>query len=288
MAAFPDPLSSPAPLPAAPELSDYPQFTACNVPVGSGASKAYQGFIRPFSDDATARRVLQAIEENLRIEVSGGRLDASPPAPKPHPYDKLLIDMAAPCTVLVLEFAGSEHARTFLLHPSMIPRLSQSPHLRRDKSIKIDGASYPALCVYSGSLHQFEDGRSRLEQLLDQTATYLAKYIVWLRTRKLYQRTPKGPQNVRSKHPVRNPTAADLLGSPHLFYAGYWPGRSAPSGPAAHLTTIGPDDECWCWSGKRYGECCRPQESTIMSELESRQLRAQFVHKLMEAVRFRI
>jgi hypothetical protein len=281
-------LSSQVPPQAAPELSDYPQFTACKVPGGSGATKAYKGFIRPYSDDATARRVLQAIEENLRLEVSGGRLDASPPAPKPHPYRELLIGMAAPCTVLVLEFAGSEHARTFLLDPPMIPRLSQSPHLRLDKSIKIDGASYPALCVYSGSLHRFEDGRSRLEQLLDQTATYLAKYIVWLRTRKLYQRTREGPQIVRSKHLVRNPTAADLLGSPDLLYAGYWPGHSAPSGPAAHLATIRPDEECWCWTGKRYGECCRPRESTIMAELESQQLRVQFVHELMAAVRLQL
>jgi hypothetical protein len=286
--ALSDSLSSQVPPSVAPGLFNYPQFTACSVPEGSGASQAYRGFIRPFSDDATARRALQAFEENLPLQVSGGRIDADPPELRTHPLGEFLIDTAVPCTVLVLEFAGSDHPRTFLLDPPMIPRFSQCPHLRTDKSIEIDCTSFAALCVYSGSLHRFECGRSRVEQLLDQTATYLAKYIIWLRTRKLYRWTRNGAELVRPRTPSGKITMAELSRSPDLFWSGYWPGRSAPSGPVAHLATIRPDDECWCWTGRRYRECCRPRESAIVAELERRQFCTQFVHNLMAMVRSQI
>ena len=157
MAAVVDPLSSQAPAFAAPELPDYPWFISCTIPEGSGASGAYQGFIRPFSDDATARRALQSLEEDQPLHVSGGRLDADPPGPRDHPLAGHLIDMAVPFTVLLLEFPGSEHARTYLLDPPMVPGISESPHLRKDKPVNIDGESYSALCVYSGSLQPIRE-----------------------------------------------------------------------------------------------------------------------------------
>lgn len=50
-------------------------------------------------------------------------------------------------------------------------------HLRSDKSVAVDGRLLPALCVYSGNLIRFEEGRSRLEQFLDQTTTYGGSYL---------------------------------------------------------------------------------------------------------------
>jgi hypothetical protein len=287
MAALADSLLPQAPPEGAPELFDYPRFTTCEVPDGSGASKAYRGFIRPFSDDATARRVLRAIEENLPLQVSGGRLDVELPEPQSHPLDEFLVDMATPYTILLLEFSGSEHPRTFLLDPPMIPRFSQCRHLRIDKSIKINGSSFAALCVYSGSLQRFNSDRSRLEQMLDQTTTYLAKYLIWLRTRKLYRRTRNGAELVRPRTPRGKITMAEVSRSSDLFWEGHWPGRSAPSGPAAHLATIRLDDECWCWSGKNYGDCCQPRESAFMARLARERTLSEFVHKLMVAVHSR-
>ena len=257
-------------------------------PEGSGASGAYQGFIRPFSDDATARRALQSLEEDQPLHVSGGRLDADPPGPRDHPLAGHLIDMAVPFTVLLLEFPGSEHARTYLLDPPMVPGISESPHLRKDKPVNIDGESYSALCVYSGSLHRFESGRSRTEQLLDQTAIYLAKYLIWLRTRRLYRRTASGLQLVRSPRSRERFTTSEVFRSPDLFWNGYWPGRIAPAGPQVHLATIKPEDECWCWSGDRYGECCRPKESAFIAAVEYQRVCAQTVRDLMAAVHARL
>jgi hypothetical protein len=277
-----------APPTAAPELSDYTQFVARSVPEGSGASRAHEGFIRPFSDDATARRVLRAIEEGIPLQVFGGRLDVELSEPSDHSQDPYLTDMAEPFTILLLEFEGTERPRTYMLDPHMVPRFNQCYHLRHDKSIEIDGKPLAALCVYSGAVQRFESNRSRLEQQLDQTATYLAKYLIWLRTRQLYRRTDEGPRLVRRRAPNGEITMAEVSRSLDLFWDGYWPGPCAPSGSAGHLATIEPDGECWCWSGKAYGECCRPRERKLMAELEDRRIRAEFVWKLMAAVHSRL
>jgi len=269
-----------APHSAAPELSDYLQFKPCQVPEGSGASKAHQGFIRPFSDDVTAQRVLRALEQDRALHVAGGRLDADYPDLPKHPLEEFLVDMAVPFTVVALEFSDSQRPRTYLLDPPMVPRLSECHHLRRDKSILIDGIQLPALCVYSGNLFKFEDGKSHIEQVLDQTATYLAKYLVWLRTRELFRRVPDGVVLVRPRKACNKITMVEVLRSDEFFWSGHWPGRSAPSGPVAHLATVKPEGECWCWSGKRYTECCMPRESKYVANLQCHM----FVYKLMSAV----
>jgi hypothetical protein len=277
-----------APPTAAPDLSDYTQFVARSVPEGSGAVRACEGFIRPFSDDAAARRILRAVEEGIPLQVCGGRLDVEPSEAKDHPLAPYLIDMAEPFTVLLLEFPGSEHPRTYLLDPPMVPRFSQCHHLRGDKPIQVDGKPLAALCVYSGAVQRFDGTRSRLEQQLDQTATYLAKYLIWLRTRQLYRRTNEGPKLVRRRAPHVKVTLAEVSRAQDFFWDGYWPGPCAPSGTAAHLATIKPDQECWCWSGRAYGECCRPREFGLVSEHEDRRIRAEFVWKIMVAVHSRL
>lgn len=288
MAAAFDPLSMPA-LPApAEELSDYPQFTPFVIPAGSGAARAFSGVLRPFSDDATARRVLCAIEDRIPIEISGGRLDIANGELRTHPLHRFLVNMAVPCRVLILEFPGREHPRAYLLDPAMVPRLSECEHLRPDKSIQIDGVRFPALCVYSGNLIQFDPGRSRLEQFLDQTATYIAKYMIWLRTRALYVRAPDGIRLVRPRNMSTTVAAVELSRSPQHFWRGYWPGPSAPSAPWQHLATISPEVECWCWSGKPYGECHRLQELAYVERAKYEWNLQLFTRRFMAAVRLRL
>jgi hypothetical protein len=284
MAAGPDPHSFSAPPTAAPELGDFTQFTPFEVPAGSGAARAYCGFIRPFSDDGTSVRVMRAIEHNRPVTVTGGRLDADHPDLPTHILEPYLTEMTTPFTVLVLAFDGLQRPRTYLIKPPMIPRLSACGHLRRDKTITIGGDEFPALCVYSGALLVFHDDQSPVERVLDQTATYLGKYLIWLRTRSLYRQTPDGPKLVRKRRPGEALSQAELNRSQDLFWNGYWPGPSAPSGPAAHLATIKADRECWCWSGDRYGACCRPKELRIIEEINREYACARFVSRLMAAV----
>jgi hypothetical protein len=269
---------------AASELSDYVQFKACDVPKESGASRAYRGFIRPFSDDATARRVLRAIEGNRPITVFGGRLDADDTGLPDHAHEDFLVEMGIPFTVMVLTFSDGQRSRTYLLDPPIIPRLSACPHLRPDKSIVIGGTKVPALCVYSGAVFKFDDDKSAIEQVLDQTATYLAKYLVWLRTRNLYRRTPEGDKLVHKRVPGEHVGNAEILLRINSFWEGYWPGPSAPSGPLAHIETISPEDECWCWSGVSYGQCCRPREVAWVENFK----RERIVQKLMAAAHARL
>jgi hypothetical protein len=252
---------SPMPLEAAPEISDYPQFVSCDIPIESGATRAYRGFIRPFSDDQTAREVLRAIEADIPLQISGGRLSVETVPARKHPFEAYLTAMMVPFTIMVLEFEGTEHPRAFLLSPRMVLRLSMCPHIRTDKPASIDGRPEPALCVYSGSVFHYRAERDRLEQFLDQTATYLAKYLIWLRTRMLFRPTGNWTrQFVYKRKPDEPVTEFDLMHSREVYWDGYWPGLSAPSGPAQHLATIKRNDECWCWSGKMYEECCRPKD----------------------------
>jgi len=259
MATSPDPLSFQAPPSAAPGFLDYDQFKPCPVPLGSGACNAHTGIIRPFSDDQTARDVLRAIERGIPLEVFGGRLSAEAANLPKHPFENYLTEMAIPFAILVLEFEGTEHPRAYLTQRRMVPRLTMCPHVRTDRSVRIDGHSHPALCVYSGSIFEYAVGRDRIEQFLDQAATYLAKYAIWLRTRQLFRRSGNGLRRfVYRRKPNEAVPEIDVLLARDMHLDGYWPGPCAPSRPAQHLATIRPEDECWCWSGKPYGECCRP------------------------------
>jgi hypothetical protein len=268
MAAAVDSLISLEPSPTAPEISDYPQFALCEPPVESRATRAFRGFIRPFSDDETAREVLRALEADLPLQISGGRLSVESALTRKHPFEPYLNAMAEPFTILVLEFWGTEHLRAFIERPRMVCRFSLCPHVRTDKSVRIDGLNQPALCVYSGSIFRYQTDRGRLEQFLDQTATYLAKYLIWLRTRMLFRPLADGRrQFVYKRKPHEPVTQFDLLHSSQVYWDGYWAGPSAPSGPARHLATIMPEDECWCWSGDAYGNCCRPREFAYTKRL---------------------
>lgn len=269
MAAALDPLISEVPLTAAPQISDYSQFAPCAIPYESSAMRAFRGFIRPFSDDQTAREALRAIESDTPLQISSGRVSVDNVPERKHPFEDYLTAMAMPFTILALEFEGTEHPRAYLVHPRMVPRFSRSPHLRTDKSVFINGRLQPALCVYSGSLFHYRTDRDRLEQFLDQTATYLAKYLIWLRTRMLFRPTGNWTrQFVYKRKPHERVTDIDLIFSRDLYWDGYWPGRLAPSSPAQHLATIKRGDECWCWSGKLYGDCCRPLDIARNKKLQ--------------------
>jgi hypothetical protein len=259
------------PRPAAPEMPDYPQFESVHSPEESGAIRAYKGFIRPFSDDQTARYILRAIDANIPLQISGGRLSVESSQMRKHPFEDFLVEMAVPLVIMVIEFGGTEHPRAFLISPRMVPRFSLSPHLRTDKSVRIDGRLQPALCVYSGGLFQYKTDSDPLEQFLDQTSTYLAKYLIWLRTRQLFFESPGGMRHfVYKRKPHEAFTEIDIVQSRDLHWDGYWPGPIAPSWPSQHLATIKRQDECWCWSGKSYGDCCRPLDIARDKQLRPR------------------
>jgi len=260
------------PLSAAPEISDYPQFKEAEVPKGSGASCAWEGFIQPFEDDLSARRVLHCIEGNLPVDVREGTISSDFRVKSPHWADALLVKMDVRFHVLILNFEGTEHPRAYGMQPEISRNcLAMHPHLRTDKMIQVGRQELPALCVYSGAEFDYLAGWPRTVQFLDQTAIFLARHLIWLRTR---MQVP-----VRFGEPFHIPLLGEIIfdAQPRLQtdlialrahnysprWVGYWPGMVAASGATGHYFSIKPSRECWCWSGKKYGECHRPMEEVV-------------------------
>lgn len=136
--------------------------------------------------------------------------------------------MALPFTILLLEFGGKERPRSYLLDPAMIPRVSECEHLRKDRSIQVAGKSFAGLCVYSGAVLHFDEERSKLEQQLDQTATYLAKYLIWLRARQLYRQSGATLQLVRTRRPESKITTTEIARHSDLRWDGIGPELAPP------------------------------------------------------------
>jgi hypothetical protein len=254
-----------APVAPAPPIPAYPQFVETVLPDGCAAVRAYRGTIRPFSDDATARRVLRAITANEPLCVSAGRLDSSAANLPIHRWEDYLVDMPVPCTVVVLEFLGSKHHSAYLIDPIQVPRFSANRHTWGKSKVVIDDQAIPELCVYSGNLFKYDPACDRLPQFLNQLSTYLAKHLIFLRTRMLYRLHKDGTLHMVKRRkpwePVRR--GVPTLGE-QLRWLGFWPGQAAPQGAAEHLRTVDPDGECWCNSGLLYRDCHMKQEQRLL------------------------
>lgn len=253
---------------AAPVSPFYKQFKSVGIPSGSGALRAWKGTIQPFANDDDARQIFRRLESNRSFQIDDGRLYCDELETLiPHPIDPFLIGMDIKCEVLVLEFSESKHPRAFLLSPAVsTSSLSWHPHLRIDKRIRIGRYVYPALCIFSGAEFQYSADIEKLVQFFDQTATYLARHIIWLRTRILLEVSLFAVDKILYK-PLPGISIVDTV-TPLMrqrtagrrYWTGYWPGKIAPSGAAAHLQSIRSNQECWCWSGKPYKLCCQPRE----------------------------
>jgi len=264
-----EPAHVPVPLTAAPEISDYPQFISIPVPQDSNALRAWTGTIQPFTDAAAARRFLHCIENGKPFDVVEGRIYAHAPSGAHHWADPWIVQAETKFQLLVLEFEGKEHPRAH----SVRPEISRSmhplhPHLRDDKLVRVGQRLIPALCIYSGATFQYSAGVPRIVQFIDQASAYIGRHIIWMSTRlelpKRFGdafRTPKPGELILGHVPTlrADPRFVESRRRETLW-DGYWPGKAAPSGAANHLKLITPSQDCWCCSGKKYGECHRPLE----------------------------
>jgi hypothetical protein len=257
---------------AALEIPDYPQFERIPVPAGSGASCAWIGTIQPFYDDAAGRAFLRCVESGLPFDVIEGTIIAKQESNAEHWADPWLVEMGMRFRLIVLEFIGSEHPKAYALQPE-ISRSSHPlhPHLRTDKVIIVGRRELPALCVYSGAAFSYSPEWPRIVQFLDQTTAFIGRHIIWLKTRIEIParfggtfRVPSPGEPIFDHLPrVETDPIASIRPRSFARWYGYWPGPVAPSGISEHLRTIRPSSECWCCSGKKYGECHRPLEQRI-------------------------
>lgn len=246
--------------------SYYPGFSLAEVPSGASARRAWIGSIRPFEDDQSSRLLLRALDENRAVQIDRGTVRAISYPEASHPLEKLLAAMQVSFKLLLLEFAPPAHPRVYGLRPRISQHVFPAhPHLRGDQRIEYGGASLPALCVYSAAEFRYPKKIPPKAEFLDQTATFLAKQLIWIRTRRLFDietgqliYTPPAGDLVFDLEPRAEnnvPVVSQYPRPATRIWRGYWPGDTAPAGPAAHVATISPHSECWCGRGLLYRDC---------------------------------
>jgi hypothetical protein len=249
----------------------YPGFSPVEVPSGTSARRAWVGCVQPFEDDGGARFALRALDENRAVQIDRGAVRAISYPEERHRFEEMLTSMQVLFRLLLLEFDHPVHPRVYGLTPRISQRVFPAhPHLRRDQLIEYEGAVLPALCVYSAAEFKYVKEVPRLVEFLDQTVTFLAKQLIWIRTRRLFDiqtgrliRAPKSGHQILDFEPREEDNVPFISVHPRpttRVWRGFWPGSTAPAGRADHVATISPDSECWCGKGLRYKDCHRPYE----------------------------
>jgi hypothetical protein len=254
---------------------DYPQFAPAEPPADGITVSAWRGGLQPFANDAAARSILCDMEAERTLWVSAGSIRASS-STEQHWAHPLLVDMDAQCEVM-LHMRAEAMPRAYLLSPRFQPHYADTlihPHPRADHTISHDGRPLPGLCVFSAAELTFSEDTDFHTQFLDQLTQYVAKHLIWLRTRRLCRRVgcvtsvlhqPRPGETILEQAPVGH--WIQLPSGPVWsvdYWSGYWPGRAARAiTPAEHVRRIAPTQRCWCGLNRSYGECHRSSDMLL-------------------------
>jgi hypothetical protein len=255
---------------------EYPQIAAVVAPKGSGASRAWSCSIQPFAGDRNLREIICDLHLDRVVCCEGGVLVHDPDCHANHPLlgiEDRLQSMDVKFKLLVLEFPDGRHPRIYCLEPE-ISRCTFPchPHLLDAWGLWLH-RFIPALCVYLSSDNVYDYRQHRLLQLLDFTATWLAKHLVWTKTLRIVDlysgqalsECPKlvsgidltGPVWLAGQNP-QNCAFFQLREQRNKYGAiGTWIGPVAPHDIAALLSRVSPQAECPCGSSKKYANCHR-------------------------------
>jgi hypothetical protein len=262
---------------AAPLTPDYPQFVPVELPRDGISIAAWKGTIQPFADDETARSVLADVEAERTLFIAAGSIRGGG-KPVPHWANPLLVGMNLECEVLIC-IQPEALPRAYLLKPrfeAYYDNLEIHPHPRGDQAINYAGARIPGLCVISGAEFVFDPHQNFHTQFLDQLTQYVAKHLIWLKTRRLYRLcearktdlyTPRPGEFINERPPT--PQIVALPSGPKAvwdFWSGYWPGKGAKAmNPLEHVRQIRRNQRCWCGLAKLYCDCHRPLDLEQLS-----------------------
>lgn len=252
----------------------YPSFATAEVPSGTSARHAWIGSMQPFEDDESSRLLLRALDNNRPVQIDKGTVRAVTYPAESHPLEGLLRAMRVRFELLLLEFAPPTHPRVYGLKPIVSEYVFPAhPHLRRDQRIEYRGARLPALCVYSAADFKYRGECPASVEFLDQAATFLAKQLIWIRTRRLFSidtgeliyAPPSGGLvlDLEPREEDNLSMVSRCVRGTTRVWRGYWPGSTAPAGAAAHVATIDPNSECWCGRGLPYRDCHLLRERQI-------------------------
>lgn len=246
---------------------DYPQFVEAEPPADGLTVSAWRGILQPFESDAAARSILCDMERERTLWVAAGSIRPSR-SNEQHWAHPLLTGMNVACEVMVCAQPDAM-PRAYLLTPRFEPHYADGivhPHPRADHTILHEGKPLPGLCVFSSAEVRFSDKVNFYTQFLDQLTQYVAKHLVWLRTRRLCRRA--GAMTTALYQPVPGEAIAEQppfarwvqLSNGRVwtidYWSGYWPGKAARAMTAAdHLRHIKPNQRCWCGLNKQYADC---------------------------------
>jgi hypothetical protein len=249
----------------------YPQFAQIKVPPFKRAERAWVGTLRPFGNGGDAGVLYRQLRDDRIINLQRGWLipaeDRAPSAVDPNePY---LVNMGVEFTVVALEYGEGRHPEVYALSPEISrQRFSLHPHLRDDQTLLHWGRFIQGLCTdFAPDL-----ACSSLVTFLDFTAIFLAKHLVWMRTRRLVDRSqnrilyvpapgeeildvwaqPRGPEYNIHSSPLSKRFPFSF--QERFGWSGFWPGQFAPHDFAANLQ-LDPKGPCHCGSGLHYVGC---------------------------------
>lgn len=200
----------------------YPQFRSVeSMAVGRpGESVAWEGVLQPFQDTKELGLILDDLENEADVSICGGTLIHDRKCARTHATPSYLARVKhaqARYRVRAVAYPDSRHPRAFVESPH-ISKLNfpSHPHLNGDGSA----------CSYFPSAGLLPWDGHTLRVLLDFTAIWLAKHIIWVDT---------GAEN-----------------------SGKWIGQHVGHSIPELLCTVPESRECPCGSGKPYGTCCQP------------------------------
>jgi hypothetical protein len=220
----------------------------------SGQDDMWQGVIRPYAGcgEPDLLLILDDLQVGKSVCVQQGALRHNPECPSGHTSltteQKMTLmkridrfDRAA-FTIRLVVPPPPRHPKSIALYPEISAEtFPDHPHLFRvDRHPAWPRFADPdGLCTYRPGSGEWVPGTSSLTTCLDYVALFLAKHVVWKRTRS------------RGEQPL-------------------WLGPDASHHPVILLQEVAVDGECRCGSGRAYGECHRARDLVVAGRLGAR------------------
>lgn len=198
----------------------YPQFRLVNSLVAD-AVQEWRGAISPLRGARNMSFTLEDLQVGGEVSVQAGRLLHDPQCKRPHStpnYSDRLLHVDTGFQLRLVVFRPPREPRVFCFSPEVSKRMFPShPHMNSDDSC----------CSYFPSDRTLPRNRQTLVLLLNFTAIWLAKHIVW----------------------------EDTGGNEEAI----WLGDAAGHSIREILSQVGRNDPCICGSGDKFKRCCLPK-----------------------------
>ncbi len=167
--------------------SCYPQFNRVLHARFDGVVGAWRGSVSPFDSVSDVAAIYSALKNDEVVNIQAGRLRhlQNRCADARDKYLAYLINMEVEFSLLALEFSGGRHSEVYCVTPEISrQRFPFHPHLRDDRSVFWGGRFIQALCTDYAP----DRACNSLLDSLDYATIFLAKHLVWVRTRRLVDR----------------------------------------------------------------------------------------------------